>query len=49
MTAPKPDNRPVEGDVITPEDVARAQAAWERAQLPQDKKLLDAEPVEDGH
>jgi hypothetical protein len=41
---PEPGEPPPETG-LTPEDIERARAAWERAQLPEDKKLLDAEPA----
>lgn len=34
-------------DAITAEDIERARVAWERAQLPQDRRLLDAEKKAD--
>lgn len=46
MTTPpiQPDPLPAD-DVITPDDVERAKAAFEAAQLPQDRRLLDATAV----
>lgn len=42
MSGPQPE--PVAPDSgITADDIERARIAWERAQLPKDKLLLDAE------
>jgi hypothetical protein len=37
----------IASDAITPEDVERARVAWERAQLPTEKRLLDADKKAD--